>query len=50
MDLVTGRKRIFGFMADKVTELHITGDAVALTVMSEGGELQSIFGDYLLVT
>ena len=50
VDTVTGRKRIFAFMADKVTELHRTGDAVALMVMSEGGELQAVFCDYLLVT
>jgi hypothetical protein len=50
VDAITGRKRIFAFMADKVTELHKTGDAAALMVMSEGGALQSIFCDYLLVT
>jgi hypothetical protein len=49
-DAVTGRKRIFSFMADKVMELHITGDAVALMSKSEGGELQAVFVDYLLVT
>ena len=37
-------------MADKVTELHRTGDAVALLVMTEEGVVQSIFADYLLVT
>ena len=47
---ITGRKRIFAFMADKVTELHRTRDAVALMVMSSGGELQAVFVDYLLVT
>ncbi len=50
VDAVTGRKRIFTFMADKVTELHRTGNAAALMVMSEGGELQAVFGDYLFVT
>jgi hypothetical protein len=50
VDTITGRNRIFAFMADKVTELHITGDAVALMIMSEGGELQAVFIDYLLVT
>ena len=50
IDPITGWKRIFAFMADKVTELHRTGDAVALMVMSEGGELQAVFCDYLLVT
>jgi hypothetical protein len=29
VDAITGRKRIFAFMADKVTELHRTADAVA---------------------
>ncbi len=50
IDPITGRKRIFAFMADKVTELNITRDAVALMVMSMGGELQAVFFDYLLVT
>jgi hypothetical protein len=50
VDAVTGRKRIFAFMADKVTGLHIPGDAVALMIMSDGGELQAVFIDYLLVT
>ena len=50
VDAVTGRKRIFAFVADKVTELHRIVDAVALMIMSEGGELQAVFVDYLLVT
>ncbi len=50
IDPVTGRKRIFAFMADKVTELHRTRDAVALMYMTEEGELQAIFIHYLLVT
>jgi len=50
VDAVTGRKRIFAFMADKLTELHITRDAVALMIMSESEELQEVFVDYLLVT
>ena len=33
-----------------MTELHITDDAVALMIMSEGGELQAVFIDYLMVT
>jgi hypothetical protein len=37
-------------MADKVTELNRSGDAVALMMMSKKGELQAIFVDYLLVT
>ena len=47
---IIGRKCIFAFMADKVTELHRTGDVVAMMVMSSGGELQAVFVDYLLVT
>jgi hypothetical protein len=31
-------------------EMHIKWDAVALMIMSEGGELQAVFVDYLLVT
>ncbi len=50
IDPITGRKRVFAFMADKVTELHRTGDAVALMTISEEGELQVVFADYLLVT
>ena len=49
IDPVTRRKRVFAFMADKVTELHRAGDAVALVIMSEEGELQAMFADYLLV-
>ena len=43
VDAVTRRNRIFAFMVDKVTELHKTGDAVALMSMPEGGELQAVF-------
>ena len=43
VDAVTCRKRLFAFTADKVTELHRTGDAFAVMVMSEIGELQVIF-------
>ena len=43
IDAIAGGKRIFAFMEDKVTEHHITGDAVALMIMSEGGELQAVF-------
>ncbi len=50
MDVITRRKGVFAFMADKVTELNRYGDAVALMVMSKKGELQAIFDDYLLVT
>jgi len=34
VDAITSRKRIFAFMANKVTETHRIGDAVALMVMS----------------
>jgi hypothetical protein len=47
---VIGRKRVFTFMADKVTELHRTGDAVALLIMTEEGEIIVVFADYFLVT
>jgi hypothetical protein len=50
VDPIITRKRVFSFMADKVTKLHRTRDVVALLVMSEEGVLQSIFADYLLVT
>jgi hypothetical protein len=50
VDPITRRKRVFSFMADKVTELHKTGDVVVLLLMSEEGVQQYIFVDYLLVT
>jgi len=50
VDPITGRKRVFSFMTDKVTELHRSKDDVALLVMSEEVVLQPIFVDYLLVT
>jgi hypothetical protein len=43
IDAVTRRERIYAVIADKVTELHITWDAVAVMAMSEGGELQAVF-------
>jgi len=46
IDPIKGRMRVFAFMADKVTELHRTGDAVALMIMSEEGELHAVFADY----
>ena len=49
-DPVTGRRRPFVVMADKVTELNRTMDAVDLMVMSEKGELHVVFVDYLFVT
>ena len=36
-------------MTDKVTELHRTGDAIALLIMSEEGEVHDVFADFLLV-
>ena len=50
VDLVTCRKRLFVFAADKVTELHRTGDAIGMFIMTEEGELNSMFIGYLLVT
>jgi len=50
IDPITGRKRVFAFMADKVTELHRTSDAVALRIMTEKRGLKVVFADYLLVT
>jgi hypothetical protein len=50
IDPITDRKRVFAFMADKVTELHRAWDAVAVMIMTEEGELQDVFADYLLVT
>jgi hypothetical protein len=34
IDPIIGRKRVFAFMADKVTELHRRGDAVAVMIMT----------------
>ncbi len=50
IDHVTGRKRLFTFAANKVTELHIAGDTVGMLIMPEEGELKPNFVDYLLVT
>ena len=50
IDHVTCRKRLFAFAADKVTELHMTGDAIGMLIMTEEGELKPLFIDYLLVT
>ncbi len=50
IDRVTGRKRVFEFAADKVTELHTTGDVVGMLIMTEEGEIKPVFVDYLLVT
>jgi hypothetical protein len=49
VDLVTGRKRLFAFAADKVTELHRNGDANGMLIMTEEGQLKHVFLDYLLV-
>jgi hypothetical protein len=48
IDPTTGRNRVFAFMANIVTELHRTGDAIALMIMTEEGDLQVVFEDYLL--
>ena len=50
VDRVTGRKRLFAIAADKVTALHRTGDAVGMLIMTDEGELKTMFLDYLLVT
>ena len=50
IDKVTSCKRVFAFAADKVTELHKTGDVVGLLFMTEEGEIMPLFLDYLLVT
>ena len=50
VDDVKGRKRLFAFAADKVIELHMTGDAIGMLIMTKEGEVKPIFIDYLLVT
>jgi hypothetical protein len=50
VDLVTCRKRLFAFAADKATELHRTGDDIGMLIMTEEGQLKLVFLDYLLVT
>ena len=45
IDPATGKPRLIALQADKVTELHRTGQAVGLIVMEEG-ELKSSFFDY----
>ena len=50
IDKVTGRKRVFAFAADKVTELPMTEDVVGMLIMTEAGEIKPLFIDYLLVT
>ena len=50
IDPIRGRKRVFAFMADKVTELHRLGDEVTLLIMTEGGKLKVMFANYLLFT
>ncbi len=46
----TGRKRLFAFAADKVNELHNTGNAIGMLIITEEGEAKHIFIHYLLVT
>ena len=43
----TGRPRVFAATADKVTELHRTGQAIGL-LFWEDGEVKAFFADYLL--
>ena len=50
VDRVTNRKRLFAIAADKVTALHRTCDAVGMLIMTDEGELKTMFLDYLLVT
>ena len=50
VDLVTCRKLLFAFDADKVTELHKMGDSIGISIMTEEGNVKPIFIDYLLVT
>jgi len=50
VDVVTCRERLFAFVKDKVTKLHRTEDAIGMVIMTEEGELKSIFLDYLLIT
>ena len=38
-DPMLGRKRVFAFMADKVTDLYRIGDAVVLLIIVEKKEL-----------
>ncbi len=50
IDHITGRKRLFAFAADKVTELNKTCDVVGIMIMTEEGELKPLFVDNLLIT
>jgi len=47
---VTCRRRLFAFAADMVTQLHMTGDAIGMFVITEEGELKALFVVYVLVT
>ena len=47
---ITRRKRVFLFMANKVTVLYRTGDDVALLAMTKEGVVQYIFTGYMLDT
>jgi hypothetical protein len=42
IDHVKGRKRLSAFAADKVTKLHMIGDAIGMLIMTEEGELESL--------
>jgi hypothetical protein len=49
-DHVTRRERLsFAFAGDKVIELHRTGDAIGMFIVTEEGEIKHVFLDYLLV-
>jgi hypothetical protein len=50
VDYVTSRKHLFAFAADTVTDVHKTGDAIVMLIMTKEREEKSIFIDYLLVT
>ncbi len=49
-DKVTCHKCLFAFAADKVNELHMTGDVVDMLIMTEAGDIKPLFVDYLLLT
>ena len=48
VDVVTGRKRLFAFAADKVTELQRIGDAIGMVIMTEEGDLKPIYSGLLV--
>ena len=50
VDHVPCRTRLFAFAVNKITELHMMGDAIGIVIMTEEGELKAMFVNYLLVT